>query len=329
MKHFLLILILLLSLSSCGHKKNDAVYSVKFPPPLAKADEEAVESPPTVKELEVADPGVKSQKGDPNADITINEPVGNSDIKVSGYLAYNRSANNTIKDTSKKITKEGDITFETKDIAATRKDLLNTLTKLGGYLDEDNESVNSEDDRKEYTLKTRIPSKNFDVLLNSVATDAIKIDSKHITISDVTTRYIDMSTRLQNKKLLEEQYLGLLKKATKMSDVLEVESKLNEIRTEIESTQGQLNYLNKQIAYSSLDITFYVTHLNKPYATTTTFGHQFNRALAKGFNYVKKVFFGAISLWPLWTIITIGYFIIRSRIRRKRSLSESSATARA
>jgi len=39
------------------------------------------EQPPTVKELEVADPGQKNIKGDPNADIKIDEPVGNSDVK--------------------------------------------------------------------------------------------------------------------------------------------------------------------------------------------------------------------------------------------------------
>ncbi|WP_184545459.1 alpha-2-macroglobulin family protein [Mucilaginibacter sp. FT3.2] len=33
------------------------------------------------RELQVADPGAKSQKGDPNANIRIDEPVGNSDVK--------------------------------------------------------------------------------------------------------------------------------------------------------------------------------------------------------------------------------------------------------
>jgi hypothetical protein len=329
MKNLFLVIALLAALCSCGGKKTDAIDAVKFPPPVVMADEEVAASPPTVKELEVADPGVKSQKGDANADIVINEPVGNADM--SGFTNQ-YTASSPIKplsDTSKKVTKEGDISFETKDIAATRKGLLNTLRKLGGYLDEDNESINSDDDRKEYTLKTRIPSKNFDLFLDSVSTSAIKIDSKHITITDVTTRYIDMSTRLQNKKLLEASYLNLLKRATKMSDILEVENKLNEIRTEIESTQGQLNYLNKQIAYSSLDITFYVTHLNKPYVTANTFGHQFNRSLTKGFNYVKKVFFGIIALWPLWVIIIATFLIIRSRIKRKRAIAENRATASA
>ncbi|MBK0379841.1 energy transducer TonB [Mucilaginibacter segetis] len=58
------------------------VDQVRFPPPVVKPDNEVREKdPPTVKELEVADPGPKDQKGDPNADIRIDEPVGNSDIK--------------------------------------------------------------------------------------------------------------------------------------------------------------------------------------------------------------------------------------------------------
>lgn len=55
---------------------------VKFPPPIVKPDNEVKEEPPTVAELKVADPGQKDIKGDPNADIKIDEPVGNSDQKA-------------------------------------------------------------------------------------------------------------------------------------------------------------------------------------------------------------------------------------------------------
>jgi len=58
------------------------VTQVKFPPPVVKPDNEVKENPPTVKELQTADPGQKDQKGDPNADINIDGPVGNSDNKV-------------------------------------------------------------------------------------------------------------------------------------------------------------------------------------------------------------------------------------------------------
>jgi protein TonB len=53
-----------------------------FPPPIVKPDNEVKQDPPTQKELKVADPGQKDQKGDPNADIRIDEPVGNSDTHM-------------------------------------------------------------------------------------------------------------------------------------------------------------------------------------------------------------------------------------------------------
>jgi periplasmic protein TonB len=59
------------------------VDQVRFPPPIVKPDNEVREKdPPTDKQLEVADPGQKEQKGDPNAQIRIDEPVGNSDVKA-------------------------------------------------------------------------------------------------------------------------------------------------------------------------------------------------------------------------------------------------------
>ncbi|HEY8781997.1 MAG TPA: TonB family protein [Mucilaginibacter sp.] len=59
------------------------IAQVKFPPPVVKPDVEVKEKPPTVKELEVADPGQKNLKGDKNADVTIDEPVGESNNKVT------------------------------------------------------------------------------------------------------------------------------------------------------------------------------------------------------------------------------------------------------
>ncbi len=53
------------------------VDQVRFPPPVVvPAEKVRDEEPPTVEELKVADPGQKSIKGDPNATIRIDEPVG-------------------------------------------------------------------------------------------------------------------------------------------------------------------------------------------------------------------------------------------------------------
>lgn len=57
------------------------VDQVKFPPPVVKPDDQVKEEdPPTVEELKKADPGQKTIKGDPNADIVINAPVGDGPV---------------------------------------------------------------------------------------------------------------------------------------------------------------------------------------------------------------------------------------------------------
>ncbi|RYF88255.1 MAG: DUF4349 domain-containing protein [Chitinophagaceae bacterium] len=217
----------------------------------------------------------------------------------------------------KKIIKEGDIRFEARNVNATRKNILNRLAKADGYVNEDNESVNGEENRKEYTLVVRIPAKNFDNFLGAVSESAAKIDAKNISVSDVTTDYIDIKTRLDNNKLLEKRYLELLSKAGKMSDVLEIEEKLSEIRSEIESTQGQLNYMDKQVTYSSLSITFYTKQAGQV-TTGNGFGYKFKQALGSGLEFLQNLFFGIISMWPLWIIVVVLYWLIRTWVRRNR-----------
>ncbi len=122
---------------------------------------------------------------------------------------------------------------------------------------------------------------------------------------------------MDNKKILEKRYLELLNKSSKVSDLLEIENKLTEIRSDIESTQGQLNYLNKQVAYSSLDITFY-TKQTAQVDSGNGAGYKFKTAIAGGWQILQNLFFGLITLWPVILILGIFYWLIkRWRKRRK------------
>jgi hypothetical protein len=272
MKAYLISFTLLLALGACGHKTDEKLIVTDVT--LAKA------IPPPSPNYAVAD-------------------------KAEGN-GYTNNANQ-VRDTTKKIIKNGSIEFETANVNATRKRILQSLKKYGGYVDEDNQSTNSGIDRKEYNLKISIPAKYFDFLVDSVSASADKIDSKNISVTDVTTRYIDIKTRLDNKKILENRYLELLKRGTKISDLLEIENKLTEIRSDIESTQGQLNYLNKQVAYSSLEITFYTQHVEKT-DKGTGLGYKLKTALADGWNILQSLFFGVITIWPVIIMMLVVYF---------------------
>ena len=297
--NFVLCFALLLA-TGCGDHKHPTVQeenitAVKFTPPVVK-----------------------------EADVVIDEPVGESNVadKVYADADYRPSPTKVVQDTSKKIVKEGSIEFEADNLTATRKKIISALKKCNGYIDEDNQTINGEEGRKEFTLKIRIPAAYFDGFLDSVSSTADKIDSKNISITDVTTRYIDIKTRLANKLILEKRYLELLNKGSKISDLLEIENKLTQIRSDIESTQGQLNYLTKQVAYSSLNITFY-TKQSKQVNAGDGMVYKFKTAIADGWLILQNLFFGVIGLWPLVILIGALYFIVKRWRKRRKEKQQS------
>ncbi|BAU53232.1 DUF4349 domain-containing protein [Mucilaginibacter gotjawali] len=226
---------------------------------------------------------------------------------------------------SRKIIKEGEISFETKNIAGTRKAIYNSVQKLDGYIAGEVESNDSVNTRNECLLKIRIPEKNFDLFLNNVSSKATRIDSKNIRARDVTSEYIDITTHLVNKKKLEDRYVDLLKKGNKMSDLLQIENKISEIETSIDSTQAQLNYLTKQVEYSSLDITFYTKQIVKN--DDRTFGSKFINAISSGWADLGAFFFGCLAVWPLWLIGVIFYFISKAWLK-KHPLKKTAAVVK-
>lgn len=250
-------------------------------------------------------------KGAADQKVTVSEVMlppaseKEADIEVSKPLAPAESAGNV----EKKIVKEGEISFETNDVTKTRNSIYNSLKKLDGYIAEETQTNNNDEGNKQYIIRARVPAKNFEVFLNGVVSGGERIDTKNIRIRDVTTDYIDISSQLVNKRALEARYLELLKKGTKIKDLLEIEDKVAEIRSDIESTQGSFNYLVKQVAYSSLNITFYAKPSVKE--NTNTFGYRLTTAFSGGGAILGSLFFGFISVWPLWLLALGCYFIIR------------------
>ena len=258
------------------------------------------------------------------ADVSLAAPPAPASMKQAAYADGkektandNQTTANQIADTSKKIIKEGDIRFEAGDLKTTKEKIVTSLKNFGGYVAEENETNNGDNNQKEYNLKIRVPAKNFDRFLEALSANADRIDTKNIRIKDVTTEFIDITTQLKNKKLLEIRYQELLAKATKTADLLDIENKLTEIRSDIESTQGQLNYLNKQVSYSALDITFY-TKQSGQVNNGNEFGYKLKTAIVDGWSVLQNLFFGIIGIWPIILIIIIIYWMIKKWRKRRR-----------
>lgn len=308
MKKYLILSLLVLIVLACKQNPSENLTKVKEalpPPPIAEK----------VNSVSFKVPVVKSDK----------EKTGYHTAKEQIEVVDNNAAISSgqkVEPVNKKIIKEGDISFETTNVANTRERILTSLKQLGGYAENDSEMLNGDANRKEYVLAIRIPAANFDTFLNSVSGTAVKIDQKNIRIKDVTTEFIDTKARLNNKLELEKRYVNLLSRAGKMRDLLDIEEKLTEIRSDIESTQSQLNYMSKQVAYSSLNITFYTTQPTQVNAGNG-FGYKLKMALSNGFDILQSLFFGVIAAWPFILVGSIALFIFKQWRKQRKVVTES------
>lgn len=207
----------------------------------------------------------------------------------------------------RKLIKTGNVSFETKDLDKTRKIIVDLVNQYNGYIASDNEYKSS--DRISTTISTRIPAEKFDVILSEIAKGVEKFDSKNIRISDVTEQFLDVEARLKTKKTLEKKYLEILKKAKTVREILDVERELGKLRADIESTEGRLKYLQNQVSFSTLSITFY----KQTSASETSFIGQISKAFKTGFENVKDFFLYLINIWPFIIILFLLFFYLRKR----------------
>lgn len=220
------------------------------------------------------------------------------------------------KPITQKIIKTGDLRFESSDLEETYQQLLAAVKKCNATIQNDSEGKNYESLYR--NIIVRVPSQNFDVFLKEISKGVNYFDRKEISSQDVTEEYIDIDARLKAKKVLENRYLELLKKATKVSEMLEIETQLSAIREEIEAKEGQLRYMQSRVSMSTISVEFY-----KPIAqesgATISYGSKIGNAIQSGFNGISSFFIGLIELWPFIVILVAVFFVIRKRFKKKRS----------
>jgi uncharacterized protein YlbG (UPF0298 family) len=217
----------------------------------------------------------------------------------------------------KKIIKDGSLEITVNDLEKTKNEVDALVSRFGGYCDF--EKYDKNEFGTSYHLKVRIPCAKFDSFVANIQKGKGEITSKEITARDVTDQFIDMETRLANKHNYLTRYQELLKKANNIKEILDIQEKIRALGEEIESTTGQLKYLNDLVDYSTLEITI---NLVKDYKYVPAQRMQFldnvKQSFSKGwYGFIDFMFF-LLSNWVFVIIFSVlVYFWIKYRKRKK------------
>ncbi|WP_166921374.1 DUF4349 domain-containing protein [Flavobacterium poyangense] len=214
-----------------------------------------------------------------------------------------------------KIIKQASLRFETNSLEDTFKQVQTAVKENKASIQNDTEG---KDETSIYrTLTVRVPSQNFDLFMQSISKGVSYFDRKEISSEDVTEQYIDLDSRLKTKQKLESRYLEILQKATKISEILEIEKQISLIREEIEAKQGQLKYLESRVSESTITIEFYKPVAEKE-GVKISYGSKIITAIQSGFFELSGLFIWLISVWPFIILFGLAGYYIRKRIKRKK-----------
>ena len=128
-----------------------------------------------------------------------------------------------------KIIRTGSMTIEVKDLPSALRVARDGIVGLGGYVGAS--TTSNEADRPTAQITYRVPADKWeqalDILrgLNGLTT---KVVTEHTEAVEVTGQVVDLEARIANLRASETALQGIAAKATKISDVLEVQAQLTD-----------------------------------------------------------------------------------------------------
>ena len=151
------------------------------------------------------------------------------------------------------------MSIEVSDVGAATRTARDAIVGLGGYVGASTTSNDGDQPSAEITY--RIPADQVGGgarLLRGLNGLTTKVVTEHTEAVEVTSQVIDLQARITNLRASETALQGIAAKATKISDVLEVQAQLTQTRGEIETLTAQLKDLNDRAGYATLTVQFNV-----------------------------------------------------------------------
>lgn len=181
------------------------------------------------------------------------DPVGKPE--AGGSLNGSTVLNPDVAD-DRKLIRTVTLNAETEDMDSLLTLVTDRITQLGGYVESReiySGSSYSNYRRRHATLKLRIPAEKLDAFVSDVS-GASNIVSSSETAEDVTLQYVATESHLKVLRTEEERLLQFLSEAKGVSEMLEIEKRLTEVRAELEIVTNQLNTYANLVSYGTVHL---------------------------------------------------------------------------
>ena len=238
---------------------------------------------------------------------------------------------------AEKIIYSADISLETVDFDGAVAGVEALLTKYGAFLESSSVSGRSLTDtyydravyrRAEFVI--RVPVGAFRDM--TAAVEGVgNVTSRHTYTENITERYYDTKSRLDAYRVEQERLMTMLEKCSTVSEMLEIESRLSDVRYQLEALESTLRNWQNQVDYSTVRVTVNeVREYTKVAEARRTYWQQIGDGLRDTLENIGD-FFKALFKWlvvnlpvllliaAFLAVIAVLLLALRRRARARRA----------
>lgn len=217
-----------------------------------------------------------------------------------------------LSEPERKIIKSSQLSLETAKFNDVINSLEDMVKSYGGYIA--SSSIDAEGINNNYqclrfaSYKINVPSDKLDDFLDE-SSKLATVRNKSTSAEDITAQYYDNESRLKSLQIQEERYLEILKTATEVKDIIEIENALTDVRYEIENLTTCLNKISNLVDMATVNINIQeVSQETVAQSVPKTLGEKISSSFVNSLKKIKEFSINTV----IFIIAAIPYLIIIS-----------------
>ena len=252
-------------------------------------------------------------------------PAGEEEYEFSteqGMEVSSTTGLDSVAATSQKLIKTVSMSMETKEFDTLLESIRGKVEELGGYIESSEisgSSYYSVQGNRYAWLTLRIPAEKLDGFV-TIVSELGNVTSKNESVEDITLQYVDVESHKQALETEQARLLELLEKAESMEDIIAIESRLSQVRYELQSYGSTLRTYDNRVNYSTVSIDISEVERVTPVIEERTFYRLSDNLydIGRGMRNFAIWFISSLPYLVIWALIIIVLVcLVRKFIRKK------------
>ena len=285
--------------TACGGASKDSVASAPMAMDMAVTEEAAVEE----------------YYGEEPEEME----TGGGSVTTNSEIAQTEQVN-------RKLIRTFDINIQTKEFDSVLVGIQTKVQELGGYIEQsslDGGSAYYKNYNRYSNMTVRIPSDKLDGFVKNVKETA-NVTYISESTEDITLKYVDAESRKIALETERDRLLELLEKAETVEEIITIESRLSEVRYQLESYASKLRTYDNQVDYSTVYINISEVNREIKVEPKTFWEEVFEEFsdtiydIGSGFKNFAIWFLGSSPVLLLWGAVIGVVVIVLRKVGKKR-----------